>query len=274
MSAESKRKYGEMGTEELERKLRETFFYTDRIDETVYLELERLRKALEEREPEAISDSAEEFWERFTGNHGEELDRICAASARTRTAAKAGRRRAILRSVLIAAAVFALLAGAALAAGPRLRAWTPGWNAAAGRYEPVVREAADRGTVLAALTELGITEPVYPTRLPEGFSITESHISREPLVLMEQYARGDQRLSITITPLKGFDAAVYQPEGETAREYRTGRTVHYMFRSEGTITAIWCTEHYAASLSGNLSLNEIKSIIDSVYALPKGGPRS
>ena len=39
--------YGELTAEELERRLRETFFYTDKIDETVYRELERLRASLE-----------------------------------------------------------------------------------------------------------------------------------------------------------------------------------------------------------------------------------
>ena len=36
-----------MTVEELEQRLRETFFYTDEIDESVYLELERLLAALE-----------------------------------------------------------------------------------------------------------------------------------------------------------------------------------------------------------------------------------
>ena len=43
---------------------------------------------------------------------------------------------------------------------------------------------------------------MYPAKLPEGFVITESHISEDPLVMMEQYARGNERLSITITPVK------------------------------------------------------------------------
>ena len=46
------REYREMTVEELEQRLREAFFYTDRIDETVYAELERLRAALEEKQPE------------------------------------------------------------------------------------------------------------------------------------------------------------------------------------------------------------------------------
>ena len=278
--AEAQKQYDNMTAEELERELREAFFCTDQIDGPLSEELEKIREALDRKRPVEYLYTPEESWAQFRAEHGEELERRLTpkGKAEAERRSRAARRRsipALLRWGLIAAAAVLLLAGAALAADSLdLIAWSPRWNADTERYEPVARETVGKGTVLAALTELGITEPVYPTRLPEGFVITESRISKDPLVLMEQYARGDERLSVTITPLKGFDAAVYQREGESAREYSSGKTVHYMIRSEGTITAVWCTDHYAVSVSGNLSLNEIKGIIDSVYASPKGGPWS
>ncbi len=286
---EARKEYGEMTVEELERELREVFFCTDRIDGPLSEELERIREALEQKRPAEYLFSPEESWARFREDHGEELARLLPSPSREASTGRPAdggsvrharasvknarpRPRALLRGFLVAAALVVLLAGAALAADSLgLWAWVPRWNAAAGRYEPLVLEDAREGTVLAALRELEITEPVYPTHLPEGFVITESRVSRDPLVLMEQYAKGDKRLSITITPLKGFETSLYQPGREDPREYRAGKAVHYMFRSEGTITAVWCTDHYAASVSGNLSLNEIKRIIDSVYALPEGG---
>ncbi len=268
--------YAELTAEELEKRLREVFFYPDTIDETVFRELETLREALEKKRPVEEADP-EEAWQRFLEDRSEELSELF--SPESPKPAEPRRRlpgpRAMLRRVLVAAAVILLLAGAALAADSLgLRVWSPRWNDSAGRYVLQAREASAEGTVLAALRELEITEPVYPAKLPEGFVITESRISKDPLVLMEQYARGDKRLSLTITPLKGFETSLYQPDGESARAYAAGRAVHYMFRSEGTVTAVWCTEHYAVSVSGNLSLNEIRRIIDSVYASPEGGHRS
>ena len=40
-----------LSAEELERRLREAFFYPDQIDETVFRELEELREALEKKRP-------------------------------------------------------------------------------------------------------------------------------------------------------------------------------------------------------------------------------
>ena len=266
-----KRDYGVLTAEELERRLRETFFYTDRIDETVYLELEKLREALEENQPVEFAETAEDFWQRFSRDHAQELDQACAGAARRRAAAKGRRLRAILRTALIAAAVVLLLAGAVLAADPLgLWAWVPRWNTAAGRYEPLPEELAGR-PIPEALRALGIAEPVYPAWLPEGFALAESRISEDPLVLMEQYVSGDRVFSVTVTPIKGFQNAVYPGGGEAYREYGAGSAIHYLFRNEGSITAVWYTEHYATSVSGNLTLDEATRIIDSMYGSSEGG---
>jgi hypothetical protein len=220
--------------------------------------------------PENDRFDPEKSWQRFMESRGEELaeffgsDEAGPEKTQPRTA-RSHLVSALLRKVLIAAVIVVLLAGAALAANyTGLWAWVPRWNASSGRYEPTVQEGMPERPIPAALAELGITEPVYPAKLPEGFVITESHISEDPLVLMEQYARGNDRLSITIIPIDGFKTVVYQKSGKLIREYRDSKPAHYMFENEGTITAIWYTKNYAVFISGNLRLDEITQIIDSL----------
>ena len=262
------KEYGEMTAEELEQRLRETFFYPDRIDDGIFRELEALREVLEKKKPMEYTHTARESWERFAADHEEELAGLDAPkAAAAEPAGKTGRKGVfpvLLRRGLIAAVIVMLLAGVALAADSLgLWAWVPQWNAA-GRYEPVRQEVSGEDPIPAALRSLGITEPVYPARLPKGFVITESHISEDPLVLMEQYARGDQRLSITVTPIDGFKSTVYQRSGEPMREYRSGQAVHYVFFTDGTITSIRYTKNYATTVSGDLPLEELKGIMDSL----------
>ncbi len=265
MANKGREKLAALPPEELERRLREAFFYTDRIDDTVFRELEALRQALEAKDPREYERTPEESWERFQEDHAEELAEFCRRERRRKAAGKTARLRTAVRGALLAAVSLVLLAGAARAAEPLgLLAWVPRWNAAAGRYTPVSEEVAGN-PIPAALRKLGITEPVYPGWLPEGFLITESHISEDPLVLMEQYADGDRLLSITVTPTVGFRTAIYKMRGEDYREYASGAGVHYLFRNEGAITAVWYTKNYTTSVSGNLSLAEIKGIIDSLY---------
>ena len=132
-------------------------------------------------------------------------------------------------------------------------------------------EVSGESPILSALTELEIAEPVYPAKLPKGFVLTESHISEDPLLLVEQYARGKERLSITITPVKAVKSTIYQKSGATVREYRSGAKAFFLFQNEGTITAVWFTKDYATTISADISVEEITAIIDSIDAAPKEG---
>ncbi len=251
--------YDDMPLEELERQFREAFLCTDRLDEPLNGELEKMRQALDRKRPVEQLYTPEEAWAHFLEDNPEELAPFLhPAERRLRPVSS------LLRLGLIAAVIAVLLAGAALAADSLgLLAWVPRWNAAAGRYEPAAQEVSGESPIPAALAELGITEPVYPAKLPEGFVITETHISKEPLVLVEQYARGKDRLSITVTPTDGFRTAVYQKANDSMYEYQSGSKVHFIFAVEGTITAIRYSENYVTTISGDFSLAEMNAIIDS-----------
>ena len=266
--------YDDMTLEELQQEFREAFFETDIIDDTVNDELEELQDALCKKRPVEFLHTPDESWEHFLIDRAEELEpffspEVAAEAEEPKANTRTVRMRAVptlLRRVLIAAVVVVLLAGAALAADSLgLWAWVLQWNAGTGRYEPVAMEATTAASIPAALEELGITEPVYPAHMPKGFVITETHISEEPLILVEQYARGNQHISITITPIKGFKNIVYQKQGEAIREYQSGTDIHYILSSERNITAIWYTKNYATTISGDISLDDIKTIIDSIY---------
>ena len=288
------KKYEDLTLAELQREAWEALMDTDLIDEAMTEELEKLRETLNRKRPAEYLYSPEEAWLHFLEDRGEELEpfftRLSGASEtepgessvptddpqpsplRVR-AGGSGRGRPLRRvssgkrtgCFLIAAVIVVLLAGAALAADSLgLWAWVPRWNAAAGRYEPAAQEVSGESPIPATLARLGITEPVYPAKLPEGFVITESHVNDDPLVLMEQYARGDKRFSITINPVEGFKTAVYQKSGEPLQEYCSGGAVHYIFAREGTITSLRYTDNYVTIVSGSIALEEIKSIIDSL----------
>ena len=279
--------YGDMTLEELQRELREAFLDTDILDEPLNDELEQIREAMNRKRPVEYLYTPEESWARFWEKNEEELETILRREAdpisqrddaeRLRVSAgsrmRASRPGRVLRGDLIAAVITVLLAGAALAANfAGLWAWVPRWNAAAGRYEPAATEVSGESPIREALAELGITEPVYPAWLPEDFSITESRISKEPLVLVEQYAKGDRHLSITVTPIDGFKTAVYQKGEVFPQEYWCGQALNYVFGNGEIITAVWYTKNYVTTVSGNLTLGELRQIVSSVYPVVSTDP--
>ena len=259
-----------LSAEELERRLREAFFYPDQIDETVFRELEELREAWEKKRPMEAEYTAEESWARFLEDRADELEGILGPETRPakgraeREKPRTARLSALLRRGLIAAVIVVLLAGAALAAGPRLWVWVRDWSAAPASFAPAGGEA-EGGPIQQALKDLGITEPVYPSWLPSGFALTEAHVSEDPLLLYELYTREDRYISITITPVTAVEKAQYPQKDRLPEEYRAGDIAHYLFSNSGSITGVWYTENYFVSISGNITARALKRIIDSVY---------
>lgn len=308
--------YAEMTAEELEQQLRESFFYPDVIDDTVFRELEAIREALEKKKPIRYTRSARESWERFAEDHRAELEKLEAskpaksppaspgeaaaeqaaderggpkapisaesAGSTERCAPELPRRRPApasaertrglsrfvspaLRRVLIAAALIALLTGAALAAGPRLWVWVRSWNDALAQDTPAGGAAA--GPIQSALEALEITEPVYPGWMPSNYVLTEAHVSKDPLFLYELYTREDHFISISVAPISAVETEGLPRKGQPPEEYQVGETVHYIFSNSGSITAVWYTEHYFVSVSGSVTIRAMKRIIDSVYGI-------
>ncbi len=284
--------YNDMTLEELQQEFREAFLETDVIDDSLDAELEEIREALNRKRSVYYLYTPEESWKQFVEDFGEyfleavsesnlqekkNIDEPHKGGKKTMEGAQTRVVRlrsasALVRKVLIAAVIVVLLAGAALAADSlSLWAWVPRWNAAAGRYEPAAMKVSGEGPIPAALAELGITEPMYPARLPEGFVLTESLISEDPLILMEQYARGEQHLSITISPTKKIRRAVYSQIGQKPQDYASRELVHYFFTNEGTVTAFWYTDNYSTTISGDIPREELKGIIDSLDEAAEGG---
>ena len=90
-----------------------------------------------------------------------------------------------------------------------------------------------------------------------------------PVFLHEFYSDNDRMLYITIVPSSGSDTAVYQRDDTVSEEYIAGGTIHYIFCDIDQYSAVWYTENYTVSVSGNITLLEMKRIIDSVYEVSR-----
>ena len=180
--------------------------------------------------------------------------------------------RGLLRVGVIAAALIVLLAGVTVAAGAmgyNLWGWIPKWTdedvwfvAETPVQEPGEEELHGIPSVLAAM---GITEPLYPTWLPEDFTLVESNMMEKPLFLTERYTGLERELTITISPAADLGTAVFQREDDLSVEYLAGNTVHYIFPNTNNIQAVWFTEKYSVLIDGNITIDEMTAIIDSVY---------
>lgn len=284
--------YEDYSVDELRETFRKIFFLSDLTDADLE-EMDQILAILREKDPLPPGRSVEELWEEFQTVYmnkeladlgiPDDLEEVNNAEPAPDVVSplpskgdahpvRPKRYRKLIRIALVAAVIVALMTAisvTAAAMGYNLWGWLPIWGNEDLRFvaetpERELREddAQDIPTVLATL---GITEPLYPTWLPEDLKCDKVRTIEEPLFLLENYQGNGRELSITISSIDDFGAKVYQKEDEPPIEYTVNSVIHYLIENTDELSAVWHTENYNVLIVGNVTENEMKRIIDSVY---------
>lgn len=279
-------------TEELEELLALSFSMEDgaETDEAYITTIMEVIREREEKEADQEKRQAEvdAAWREFQEYRAErdkekaEADGLADASGKIpgepfrpqekiRTAKKPGR---VLRSCAAAAAVIVLLCGTAYAFGWNIFQALADWTAETFQFltgaEP---EMADYG-VFDRLYKNVSTEtdiPVVPRWAPEGTKEVEqprTSIRSDKTRIVGEYLVEDREFTIRIMiydslPEKYF--GTYQKNDVTVEEYESGGIVHYITENIDNISAMWTNGYAEGYIQGDLSIGELKDMIDSIY---------
>lgn len=291
--AEIKTKYDDYSVDELKEALKNTFFYAGEFSNADMEEMDQIMAALDRKEPLDPLYTAEESLKQFKEAYSEELsslgvrnteevmqeisaadsDAVCSGS-KVKTV-RPVRRRRLLRTAVVAAVIVMLLvaiAATASAMGYDIFGWVARWNndvLGFGDNETVESDLHDSSRITTALEELGIDEPLYPTWLPEGFRIDVSVIEKDPLFLHEGYTDGERYLSITIEPVRQTGKISFQKDEQQPMEYVVHGHSYYLFADNSVYNAAWQTDNHMVYIVGEITLDEMKRIIDSVKEVKK-----
>ena len=293
---ENMKKYDEYSVEELRAELQRYFLYSDLDDEAVD-EMEQILAVLREKAPFHHPHTTEEMWSEFRSEHAEEFAElgirknedaeevideepkadVIGKRSGTRLAVTHSRRgRGFLRIAMVAAAMVVFIIAVSITAsamGYNLWGWMPKWNSELLSFESESPQIETNSISLhgipSVLTSLGIDEPLYPTWLPDDLMRIESVFEEDPLFLHEAYSGNGRFLSITVYPYESSETAVYQKEDCSPEEYIIGSNPHFIFSNTNETTAIWYTENYTTLIIGNITVDEMKWILNSVYEVKK-----
>lgn len=289
---ETMNRFDEYSVDELKEALKTAMLYSDLNDDAVIEEMEEILAVLRKKAPFPHPHTTEEMWAEFQAEHADELAALGVRENRDTeeviekspeadvTVVRAGSKPAkakglkpFLRVGLIAAIVVVLMLAITVTAsafGFNLWGWVPKWSNEDLRFDHENAGESISKNIPTVIDSLGITEPLYPTWIPEGFVLTETIIETDPFVLGEAYIRDNSFLSITITPSSLYsDILAYQKDSIPYSEYISHNTYHYIFTDMGYVNAIWNTEHYNIQIIGNITVEDIKKMIDSVYGVNK-----
>ena len=281
--AEIGKEYDDLSPEDLKEALKTVLLYTDEINDDTTVELDRIMAALREKEPLEYERSAEEQWAVFRAEHREELSQLGIRTDDRKKEVRPGRTgsgqvgrrrnaRVLMRIALVAALIVVLLIGAAVTAsalGFELWGWAPKWTQEDLRFVTEEPGAEDVHGIPTALAALGIDEPLYPHWLPEDMVWVTAEIQLDPVFLFESYCGKDRDLLITIVPSAISDTVVYQRSESDPEEYIAGNTIHYIFSDINHISATWYTKDYSVLIVGNITEDEMRKVIDSIYEVSK-----
>ena len=291
--------YEDYSVDELRETFRKIFFLSDLTDADLE-EMDQILAILREKDPLPPGRSVEELWEEFQTVYmnkeladlgiPDDLEEVNNAEPAPEDAGPAHevasvltskgdahpvrpkRYRKLIRVALVAAVVVALMTAisvTAAAMGYNLWGWLPIWSNEDVRFvseTPMAEpDEDDLQNIPMVLASLGITEPLYPTWLPEDLKRVKVKVSEKPLFLLENFQGDGRDLSITISPITDFGTFVYQKENEPPEKYISNDVEHYLILNTNELSAVWNTENYNVLIVGNITPSEMKRIIDSIY---------
>lgn len=287
--AEIKSKYDDFSVEELKEALKNIFLFSGEFSDADIKEMDQIMAVLDRKEPITPMYTAEESLKRFKETYADELsslgvhsteevmqekvpaDSATVVSIPETSTVRPVRRRRLLRAAMVAAIMVVFVIAAAVTAyafGYNLFGWVPKWNndvlGFGDNESPEPNDFHNTYKIPAALEGLEIDEPLYPTWLPEGFKLTVSVIETKPVFLHEGYSDGERYLSITIEPSTTAQTYVYEKEDTDPLEYTSNGMTYYIIFDNEQYTAIWKTENHSVYIVGNITLDELKQILNSV----------
>jgi hypothetical protein len=124
--------------------------------------------------------------------------------------------------------------------------------------------------MLDALAGYGITEPLAPTWIPEGFNVKEFYVEGETsfsrvYTMLEK----DENTSIIIQiKLNPEDVEIaHEKDGLDVMVYEKERVPHYIMTNNARVKAAWTNDEYECyiSVSESVGVDTLNKIIDSIY---------
>ena len=122
-----------------------------------------------------------------------------------------------------------------------------------------------------ALDAYGITEPLAPKWLPEGFEglgVTTS-VDLDFVRIAEIYIFNEKEIKITIRRYNSEEAldrfSFEKQEEQQDKKYTCGGVVHSIAQNNETFTASWTHGLNMVNIAGDMTEEELEQMIDSIY---------
>lgn len=135
-------------------------------------------------------------------------------------------------------------------------------------------ESKEYATLQEALSDCGLARSVAPRQIPDGFQLVElvvDTLSTNSLIFHAAYQRNEDVLTQFIRihlPREdgGTDSyAHFQKDEGDPIPYEAGGVIHLLSTNAGRAVAVWANGPAECAISGDITIEELQQIIDSIY---------
>lgn len=268
-------KYDSMPTEALEEILRLDAEAPDEQESDTELLLYIMGVlANRRRNADITGNKAQEAWESFQKNY---LDEECLEDMQE---PKKNRTATLwLRRLIAAAAVIVLVVCLPLSANAF--GWEDIWNIfarwaketfsfvseeSAEVSEPSPTHKEEFASLQELLADCKRDASIVPTWIPEGFVLEKIERDITPVqeIFWSFYTHGDKNLTIRVQNYLSSDIQNVEIEEGSYEIYTISDVDYFIFDNVEQIRAVWIVNSYECIISGDLSIEELKMMIDSI----------
>ena len=117
-----------------------------------------------------------------------------------------------------------------------------------------------------ALNDNAVTEKLAPTWMPEGYKSKDLSVVKTPRVLniYSIYEKNGLELIVKIRRTIGVPAPQVEKNDDFIELYVVDGVEYYIFSNTETLQAAWSIGEFECGISGKITLEEMKKMIDSI----------
>ena len=132
--------------------------------------------------------------------------------------------------------------------------------------DPVQEDPRDFTSLQELLQKEMRDSSIVPTWIPEGFVLDKIEKDSSPMreIYTVRYMNGDKKIRIQVISYLSEDIQNHEVENDPVEIYTHNGIDYYIFENEDQLRAIWLVDSNECLISGDLSIDEIKKMIDSI----------
>lgn len=132
--------------------------------------------------------------------------------------------------------------------------------------EPMSDDQREFSSLQEMLQKNNRDASIVPTWIPEGFTLDKLEKDSSPMreIYTVRYANGDRKIRIQVTTYLSEGIRNNEVENDPIEIYSHNGIDYYIFKNLDQLFVTWMADSYECFISGDVSIDEIKMMIDSI----------